>query len=606
MMARNRRITTVAALGLLMALSAPSLGQITRNNVLLVVNTNSADSIAIRDAYLAKYPGVRVWQYAGSTAASIERTPFESELRVPLDTYLRSKPAGETQSLYKTIRVLVLTTGVPRRIYDIDGQAIGDNPDLMNAEFGNNRFDAASVDSELTLVHQQLRAGSVPQPSGLPKNYANNYIFNPYYGESSRIDSFPRIYATSTKNLQFVGSGWENAVGGISGQLTSGDIYLVTRLSGYTAAEAIAALNRGGAIAVDRYAVSTVFDGDATHVYDAGDFQAAHTALAALRFLSTYDTTATFLTTSTRPVLGYAGYGFNHTPRAASTYVLTSLNFTLAPGALFNTYESYNGRNFETVSPHDQYGQVADWIRIGGTLGLGYVFEPLGGAIARNATLYDRMLLRGWTFAEAAYASMPLLSWQHVVVGDPLTTFTLLPDVTGWQIVSDHGPAGTIATDLSDGYIEPRSQGIRKLTCLLSAAANPATLSAATVTVMGQRTGSQAGLIQSLTLDASGTLLTIQLLPALPNADRYTVTLTPEVKDTAGNRYTGRTSLLVSALIGDANASGTVTATDMLAVRSAFGQAVTAATARFDLSGSGSISADDVLVVRTGAGLALP
>lgn len=606
MTVRDLRISALATLFLLAALAVPVLGQITTNNVLLVVNTNSADATAIRDAYLTKYPGVRVWSYAGSTAASISRATFESELRAPLDTYLRSKPAGESQNLYLTIRVLVLTKGVPRRVYDIDGTTIGDNVSLAQTAFSNNNYDAASVDSELTMLHQSLTAGTLPV-DGATKNFANNFVANPYYQKTDRIHTFSRQYATTAKNLNFSSGQWVNPTGGAtSAKLLSGDFYLVTRLAGYTAADAIAALNRGGTIPVDRYAAAAIFDGDAASTYDGSDFATTHAFLAALRFPSTHDTASALITTSSRPVLAYAGYGYNHTPRAASTYVLTSLTFTPARGAMFNTYESFNCRNFETLSPHDGYGQVADWIHIGGTFGIGNVFEPFTSGVPRNAIFYDRMISRGWTFAEAAYASMQMLSWQTVVVGDPLATYVLLPDITEWKLVQTQGSAGTLSTGLTGEYVESRAQGIRKLTCVLSAPADPTTLNTTNITIVGQRNGSQAARVQSFSLDGAGTTLTIQFSTALPNADRYVITMTSGVKDTSGNSYTGGTTLVISALLGDVNASGEVTGSDLLAVRDRLGLPVTVDTARYDVTGNGTITPADLLAVRGAAGRDLP
>jgi hypothetical protein len=611
MVARKTRATAI--LLLLLPMVASSLAaEITKDNVLMVVNAASADSLAIRDAYLAKYPGVRVWTYTGSTDVSTERTTFDSELRGPLDTYLRSQPSGETQPLYKTIRVLVLTKGIPRRIWDIDGHTIGDDVNAMITEFTNNRFDAACVDSDLVLLHQNLSAGSEPEPAGGPKNYANNYVFNPFYQTTSRIDSFSRDNATVAKNLTFSGYGWINGLGRPSVKLTAGDIYLVTRLSGYTAAEAIAALNRTGTIGIDRSQVSLVFDGDATNGHDVGDYGAACTLLAAERIPCVHDVTDTFLTTSSNNLLGYASYGVNHRPSPpispSGLYITDLLSFQLNPGAVFNTYESFNGRNFETPSPHDAHGQVADWIRVGGTCGLGHVFEPLASGVARDSILYDRMLLREWTYVEAAYAALPYISWENVVIGDPLARLDLLPDAYGWEVVASHGPAGDVASSVADGYIEPRAQGLRTLRVSVGEPIDPASLSpmADAVTLVGQTHGDQSGRIGSLTLDATGKVLTIALDTPLPNADTYTVTLTPMLTTTGGEAYVGRTTLTISALAGDVNGSGSVTGADMLAVRPLSGSAATVETARIDVSGSGTIGTDDMVAVRGLAGSALP
>ena len=40
-------------------------------------------------------------------------------------------------------------------------------------------------------------------------------------------------------------------------------------------------------------------------------------------------------------------------------------------------------------------------------------------AVADNEILLDNFLNRGLTWAEAAWSAIPVLSWQHVVLGDP-------------------------------------------------------------------------------------------------------------------------------------------------------------------------------------------
>jgi hypothetical protein len=59
------------------------------------------------------------------------------------------------------------------------------------------------------------------------------------------------------------------------------------------------------------------------------------------------------------------------------------------------------------------------------------VFEPLSFSVPDNEFLMTHLLVRGLTFAEAAYASFPVLSWQQVAIGDPLGRIRLLGDIDG-------------------------------------------------------------------------------------------------------------------------------------------------------------------------------
>jgi len=610
--------TIVAGIAcLLLARIPPATAQITTDNVLLVVNASSADSLAIRTAYLDKYPGVRVFSRAMPTDASITRQQFEDQIRQPLDQYLRSTPPGESDDLYKTIRVLVTTKGIPRRIYDIDDTGaphIGDTGSSAEPQYNAVRYDAACVDSELVLVHQQLSAGD----TALPDNYANNYIRNPYYCSTSRIHTYSRTYATYDKEFSLSGMAWQEAAPPLSRRFRPGDMYLVTRLSGYTADEAIAALNRAGKIPLDKANHCIVLDRNSRNLDGdtmSGDFVTARDLLQAAGFVVEYDNTSTFVTTASRPVAAYSGYGVNHypdyPPAPYRMYILDSLALSLPLGSIFNSYESFNGRDFEcpdchNPALHDSHGQVADWIHIGGTLGFGHVFEPYAHTVADNVILLDRMLIQGWTFAEAAYASLHAISWQNVVVGDPLAIFEPAGEVTQWKVLADHGPLGPVTITVDDGYVEPRLNGVASLAAVFNRDVDPTTVLIGAVTIVGQQTGTQTHLIQSLSLDPTRRELSIALSAALPDADTYLVTLLPVVKDTGGVPFTGNVALEVSALVGDVDGSGQVAPADMLAVRQAAGQTPSGIAARLDVNQSGGITGCDILAVRSRLGRSVP
>jgi len=610
------RIAT-GILYLLLAGTATVRAQLTQDNVLMVVNEASADSLAIRDAYLAKYPGVRVFSRAMPTDASITREQFEDKIRQPLDQYLRSIPAGESDYLYKAIRALVTTKGVPRRVYDIDDTGephIGDSVTTTTPEYSAYRYDPACVDSELVLVHQALTAGDDP----LPDNYANNYVRNPYYCSTSRIGTYSRDNATRDKTFRFEGYGWSQSTAQVSKQFRPGDMYLVTRLTGYTAAEAIAALNRGGQMPLDKHGWCVVLDRNSRNLdgdSEEGDFAHARDLLQDDGFNVDYDSSSTFVTTASHPVIAYSGYGVNHYPDRPPVpyhmYVLDSLAMTLPPGAIFNTYESWNGRDFECTDCHDPglhdaHGQLADWIHIGGTLGFGHVFEPYAHTVADNEILLERMLIQRWTFAEAAYASLYAISWQNVVVGDPLATFELMPEVVQWRIVAQHGTLGPVTTPIDDGYVEPRAGGVRTLTAEFSHDVDPTSVTVGVVTVAGQQSGDQSSLIQSVVLDPGRRQLTVSLSAALPDADTYVVTITPALKEAGGSSFGGNVDLELSTLVGDADGSGEVSASDILSARQAAGQTPAESTARFDVDQSGQITGTDILAVRSNLARTLP
>jgi hypothetical protein len=129
------------------------------------------------------------------------------------------------------------------------------------------------------------------------------------------------------------------------------------------------------------------------------------------------------------PVLLLASEGDNHAgpkpgagpgpdPAAGPLY---AASFNYADGAVFNSIESYNGRVFGGAPQFGNQEQAADFIAAGGTGAMANVWEPFTISIPDNHTVVQNYFLGGMTFAEAAYTSIPGLSWHQIVVGDPLT-----------------------------------------------------------------------------------------------------------------------------------------------------------------------------------------
>jgi hypothetical protein len=135
-------------------------------------------------------------------------------------------------------------------------------------------------------------------------------------------------------------------------------------------------------------------------------------------------------TLESRPVVLLASYGANHTsndglpssPDGTSSKVTYCTSFNLAAGAIMNTAESYNGRALGGLgqNPGIEQGQIAKFSGAGGTFAIGHVWEPFTWYLADNYYLCSNFLLGNLTWGEAAWTAIPVLSWQHVVLGDPL------------------------------------------------------------------------------------------------------------------------------------------------------------------------------------------
>jgi len=95
--------------------------------------------------------------------------------------------------------------------------------------------------------------------------------------------------------------------------------------------------------------------------------------------------------------------------------IFTNPQFSLAPGAVAYHIHSFSAQSVRSSTSH----WVGPLIAKGAAVTMGSVAEPYLGMTPHLDIFTDR-LLRGWTFAEAAYAAQPALSWMITFVGDPL------------------------------------------------------------------------------------------------------------------------------------------------------------------------------------------
>jgi hypothetical protein len=84
------------------------------------------------------------------------------------------------------------------------------------------------------------------------------------------------------------------------------------------------------------------------------------------------------------------------------------------------SYESFNGTAFSEPINRRGQGQVCDFLRMGGTCAIGNAWEPYTIGVGDERWVIDRYVHYGDRWIEAAYAGLCLLSWQEVVIGDPL------------------------------------------------------------------------------------------------------------------------------------------------------------------------------------------
>jgi hypothetical protein len=107
----------------------------------------------------------------------------------------------------------------------------------------------------------------------------------------------------------------------------------------------------------------------------------------------------------------YAGW---YTEHVSGPFTLPSVEFM--PGAFAYHLHSYSANVLRTTNRHWSGPLLAK----GATATMGCIDEPYLAGTPDIAVFTARFLLNGFTFAEAAYACQPVLSWQTTFVGDPL------------------------------------------------------------------------------------------------------------------------------------------------------------------------------------------
>ncbi len=335
-------------------------------NVLIVVNRTSPVSMRIGEYYRARrgIPEENVCAINAPDAETITRNGYDETVAGPVAACLKSR------HLQEKILYIATTLGVPLRI----------------GGSGGLEGDQAAVDSELALLYQDLHGA---------RHETRGMMANPFFGMKAVPFSHPQF-----------------------------PIYLVCRLAAYDFEEvkgmierALVARNRG------RVVIDMKSPTDQT-----GDDWLLDTAILLPRERVILDQTPEVLY-GQKGVIGYAAWGSND-PNRKRRFV----GFEWLPGAIVTEFVSTNGRTF--ARPPDNWNITtwqdtahlfagspqslsADYIHEGATGASGHVFEPYLHLTPRPSFLFPAYL-SGRTLAESYYLAIPALSWQNIVIGDPL------------------------------------------------------------------------------------------------------------------------------------------------------------------------------------------
>jgi uncharacterized protein (TIGR03790 family) len=350
-------------------------GAQTGANVLVVINQASPASVEVGEYYatLRQVPSENVVRISAPTTDAITRQIYEESIQQPLGQWLTD------HDIQDRVLYIVLTKDVPLRIAGTAG---------LNGTM-------ASVDSELTLLYRRL-VGLEAQTLGR--------VENPYFlGDRELSEARPFTRHAS-------------------------DLYLVTRLDGFSVTDVRRLIERSlqpsreGIFVLDQRGHPEDRLGADRWLEQAAD--RIDTAVGMDRRV--LETTRARADAGERPVLGYYTWGSND-----PGYRQRESGARFAPGSLAGMFVSTDGRTFTPppagwqptgvgVGGYGSQSLAGDLVREGITGVAAHVAEPYLDAAVRPQILFPAYLA-GLNLAEAYYAAIPFLSWQTIVIGDPLT-----------------------------------------------------------------------------------------------------------------------------------------------------------------------------------------
>ncbi|HEY5080132.1 MAG TPA: TIGR03790 family protein [Opitutaceae bacterium] len=364
------------------ALAAAARGSELAERVVIVANSDAPDSLAIARHY-AKVRGVppgNVIALRMPVAETITWPEFVASIWAPLEDELVRRgwidaiamdlfdDVGRRKYAISGHRIaaLVLCRGVPLRISH--DQALYKEVGQFTAheEFRTNQ---GAVDSELSLLAQT--------------NYPiNACVPNPLFG-----NPFPTADELSR-------------------------VVKVSRLDGPTAADALGLVDL--AVEAERTGILGRAYVDLAGTKEVGNRWLSATAaqLAELGFdLSVGRRPQTFQASARidAPVLYFGWY----TPDLNGPFALPGFRFP--PGAVAVHIHSFSANTLRSASE----SWCGPLVARGATATVGNVFEPYLEYLHRPDLLLEA-LARGDNLVDAAYYALPVLSWQSVVIGDPL------------------------------------------------------------------------------------------------------------------------------------------------------------------------------------------
>ena len=363
--------------------------QLTNREVLVLFNKSDPESARLAEAYqdARSIPASQVLGLEMPLEADISRSQYENSIVTPLREYFtdrgwwkRSRDAkGLLIPTTNRIRAIVLMRGVPLRIKPSPKKPTQKGTPPPSDPISPR--DEACVDSELAMfgIENLSSKGVLKNPFFESKKPLSEAKV-PYLVLTSRIDA--PAYAICKKMITDAVATekhglWGRAYVDVANKFPQGDLWL----------NEIIALNI-------RTGIPTIAD----------------------RFNDTLPKNYPM----TEAAIYYGWYDWN----VSGPFL--NPGFQFRPGAVAVHLHSFSAQ--QLTDAHKNWS--APPLVRGAAATVGNVYEPYL-ALSHNFGILHNRLLKGWTFVEAAWAAMPVASWQGVVLGDPLYRPFLHIDGTG-------------------------------------------------------------------------------------------------------------------------------------------------------------------------------
>lgn len=349
-----------------LTVSSFSFSQTTYNDVAVIVNTNSQNSIDIANYFqqARNIPAQNMIYVSAPTTEDIDSATFEA-LRGQIEDYLTQN------NLVDSFNYLVTTKGVPLTVetgcFNSGNQGSG---------------QCATVDNELTMILGPY-AGSIGQ---------NGSAMNPIHNTTAHFS--------------------RSATG----------LYLVTRLDAYTVNDVYNLIDRSGpSTGVNKASSQAIIDLNAASGADSVYFY-ENVILPPYDTLTANGWTAQ-IDANTNPLLNQnivSAYVYG----GGGPLLNVDLNYTWTEGSIASMSTCGTAYTFDQAQNTLNYLTVSDLIADGCTGAYGHVECLYFSQVLRSDILMNRYFneTESYNLAESFYMAERFLSWQTVIVGDPKTS----------------------------------------------------------------------------------------------------------------------------------------------------------------------------------------